>query len=783
MKMSDLIVNTKEGINQIKEIQFGVLSSSDIAKLSTIECVNNKLYDEESQFPIPYSPIDHCLGVNKKGDICPTCNKKIEQCPGHFGYVRLNLPIFHIGFFKKIIEILRCICKNCSRILLPEEEKQNFRAKASKMKKLSSTRIKNLIGEISKSCGKVKICPYCGSLNGKVKHIQGIKGPTIIVHEISKKDLENIKEKNNDNDEISYTRKFESAMILFSKKNRTKSSLSSTKETNKDNSSSDIISNELTSPFVYNLFSHISPEDFVFFGMDGENTSPLNLLLQYVIVPPLSIRPTVTMNIDGTNEDDLTMKISSMISINKYLKSYITEGNGNPYKLMDDLNTLQSIHAFYIDSNTKGVNRNIVGNKVIRSLCTRLKGKKGRFRGHLSGKRVDFSGRTVISPDPNLRIDQLGLPVFMAMLLTYPERVNKINMKKLKKMIMNGTQNYPGALFVISKNEGNKNYLENMSYYEKKELCNQLKIGDIVERHIIDEDVVLFNRQPSLHRVSIMGFHAKILPWRTLRFNESNCTPFNADFDGDEMNIHIPQTEEARAEANYLMNVVQNIQSPKSGEPLIASTQDFLTTCFLITQKDYFLDRTHFIRYCSYFNDGMEKVDIPPPAILKPKELWTGKQLFSVILKPNKNYKIVINLRNNSKSSSKKYKVDEFRCPKDGFVVIRNSELLCGIIDKENIGSGSKNGLLFAIIKDCGLNEAAKFLVRVSKFSGRWISDYGMSFGLSDVTPRKDLLRKKKICIKESFVKSSKEIRLFNQGKNELHSGMDAEKIFRSNFK
>ena len=120
-------------------------------------------------------------------------------------------------------------------------------------------------------------------------------------------------------------------------------------------------------------------------------------------------------------------------------------------------------------------------------------------------------------------------------------------------MIMNGTQNYPGALFVISKNEGNKNYLENMSYYEKKELCNQLKIGDIVERHIIDEDVVLFNRQPSLHRVSIMGFHAKILPWRTLRFNESNCTPFNADFDGDEMNIHIPQTEEAKAEANYLI--------------------------------------------------------------------------------------------------------------------------------------------------------------------------------------------------------------------------------------
>ena len=415
MKMSELIVNSKEGLNRIKEIQFGVLNFSDIAKLSTIECVNQYLYDE-NKVPIPYGPIDLRLGVNQKNKVCPTCNKKLENCPGHFGYIRLNLPIFHIGFFKKIIEILRLICKNCSRILLPEEEKYNIRIKANKYKKVSS-RMKVLLGEISKLCAKVKICPYCGALNGKVKHVQGVTGPTIIVHEINKKDIENIEE--TDEEEISYKNRYDTAMLLFSQK-KTKNNLSSNKELNGEqnnlnnifnNSNSATISTELTSPYIYSLFSHISPEDIIFLGMDGENSSPIDLLISYIPVPPLPIRPTVTMNLDGTNEDDLTIKLREMIHVNKYIKSYIEEGNGNTYKLMDDLNLIQSTHAYYINSNTKGINKNIVGTKQIRSLCTRLRGKTGRFRGNLSGKRVDFTGRTVISPDPNLRIDQLGVPV------------------------------------------------------------------------------------------------------------------------------------------------------------------------------------------------------------------------------------------------------------------------------------------------------------------------------------------------------------------------------------
>ena len=177
---------------------------------------------------------------------------------------------------------------------------------------------------------------------------------------------------------------------------------------------------------------------------------------------------------------------------------------------------------------------------------------------------------------------------------------------------------------------------------------------------MMDNDIILFNRQPSLHRLSIMSFRTKILPWRTLRFNECVCTPFNADFDGDEMNLHLPQTEEAKSEALYLMGVKENLITPKTAEPLVAATQDFLTTAFLITQKDFFLDRAHFYQYLTYFNDANEKIDIPPPSILKPVELWTGKQLFSLLLRPNRRSRVNVNVELKAKYFYNKCKNDEF---------------------------------------------------------------------------------------------------------------------------
>jgi DNA-directed RNA polymerase III subunit RPC1 len=369
---------------------------------------------------------------------------------------------------------------------------------------------------------------------------------------------------------------------------------------------------------------------------------------------------------------------------------------GQPHsKLKNTWDLLQYTLAQYINSDTPGLPMHLLGNKQIRAFCQRLKGKQGRFRGNLSGKRVDFSGRTVISPDPNVQIGQVVVPVDMARIFTFPTIVNQINIKRLKELIMNGPDVHPGANFVQF-TSGMKMKINNNN---KEEICSEIGIGDVVERHLYDGDTVLFNRQPSLHRLSIMSHKVKVMPWKTLRFNECCCGPYNADFDGDEMNIHLPQTHEAKAEANILMNVVNNLVTPKSGEPLIAATQDFITASWLLTQKDQFYDRAEFCKLCGYFCiEDNEIIKIPPPAILKPLKLWTGKQVMSMLVSQNKNSNISVD----AECAEKNYTQKDLKqmCPKDGYVLFRSSELLCGNLGKATLGDGSKKGLFYALIRN-----------------------------------------------------------------------------------
>ncbi|UYV60876.1 hypothetical protein LAZ67_1002654 [Cordylochernes scorpioides] len=249
--------------------------------------------------------------------------------------------------------------------------------------------------------------------------------------------------------------------------------------------------------------------------------------------------------------------------------------------IMDDWESLQAQYAMYINSDSPGIpapmqakssslcqrvcqlitrKANVswkplhcdrAPQKPFKGLVQRLKGKKGRFRGNLSGKRVDFSGRTVISPNPFLRINEVGVPIYMAKILSYPERVTKHNIHKLQQLVRNGPFTYPGANHIQYQN-GQRKYL---GYGNREMEANKIRFGDLVDRQMADGDILLFNRQPSLHKLSLMAHRARVLPFRTLRFNECVCTPYNADFDGDEMNIHMPQTEEARAEALVLMEV------------------------------------------------------------------------------------------------------------------------------------------------------------------------------------------------------------------------------------
>ena len=167
---------------------------------------------------------------------------------------------------------------------------------------------------------------------------------------------------------------------------------------------------------------------------------------------------------------------------------------------------MQAQIAMYIDSSLPSLQRNYSDLKPIRGFCQRLKGKQGRFRGNLSGKRVDFSGRTVISPDPNLSIDQVAVPMLVAKNLTYPERVSRYNIHKLQQLVQNGPDEWPGANYIIKKDSDFKLWLK---FGDRRRAADALVEGDIVERHLEDGDVVLFNRQPSLHKLSILSHYVR----------------------------------------------------------------------------------------------------------------------------------------------------------------------------------------------------------------------------------------------------------------------------------
>lgn len=611
---------------RIQQIRFGLQTPQEIVKCGVIPVYERALYKMPERTPHPNGVLDRRLGISSKTGVCETCGQKLADCAGHFGYLRLELPVFHIGYFKNIVQILQCICKTCSRVLLSPEEGKVWlrRFRSPRVERVQRT---GMFKRVLDRCKKQRVCPHCGEYNGVVKKATG---SLKVLHE-----------------------KFAKNVSLFDAYRETL--LEAMKYNDQIKAHLPRISDDLNPLRVQALFEKIPDTDCDMLDLKGR---PEHLIVTHVAVPPVAIRPSVEMD-GASNEDDITVKLTQIIEVNNILRQGLEKGLP-VQNLMENWDFLQVQAAMFINSDAPGLPQALqTPGRPLRGFVQRLKGKQGRFRGNLSGKRVDFSGRTVISPDPNLMINQVCVPMHMARVLTYPERVTQHNVQKLRQRILNGLTTWPGANFVVMA-DGTRWWLKDER--GRRKLAAELKIGDIVERHLEDGDIVLFNRQPSLHRISIMAFRAKVRPWRTLRFNECVCSPFNADFDGDEMNLHLPQTEEARAEAIELMGSVKNLCTPKNGETMIAATQDFLTCAFLVTSKDKFFTRAEFCQICSYMADGLDHVDLPTPTILKPMELWTGKQLFSILVRPNARTRIFVNLEMPEKIYSKK---GEHMCPVD----------------------------------------------------------------------------------------------------------------------
>ncbi|KAH8685994.1 hypothetical protein BGZ60DRAFT_396627 [Tricladium varicosporioides] len=745
---------------RFKELKFGIQSNQDIVNQAVLEVSDRILYDvEKNRRPISHGPLDSRLGISSKTGLCETCGEGLQNCNGHFGHVRLALPAFHIGYLKLIMNILQNICKECARVLLTETERRAF-LKDLRKPGIDNLRRTQICKKINQQCRKAKNCPYCESLNGQIRKIAVLK----LAHD---KYQAYTKSKANSKVKPAGLQTFEDSLFEAKKNN------------NEIEKHMRKAMEDLNPLRVLNLFKLITPSDCELLGINPAEGRPEMFIWQYIPAPPVCIRPSVAQD-NASTEDDLTTKLADIVHISSLIRAALQKGQ--PVQtIVEQWDYLQLQIAMYVNSDVPGLQQTGFG-KPIRGFCQRLKGKQGRFRGNLSGKRVDFSGRTVISPDPNLGIDQVAIPILVAKNLTYPERVQQHNITKLKACVLNGAEIHPGAQQIIKHGSGIKMSLK---FGDRKKQADNLKIGDVVERHLEDGDIVLFNRQPSLHKLSIMSHYVKVRPWRTFRLNECVCNPYNADFDGDEMNLHVPQTEEARTEAINLMGVKNNLSTPKNGEPIISATQDFITAAYLLSSKENFFDRKTFTHLCMYMVDGNLHLDLPPPAILKPEALWTGKQVFSVLMRPNQESPVKVNLDAKCREfqpipseASPKWAAD--MDINDGWLVVRNSEVMCGRMDKTTVGSGKKASIFYIILRDFGPDEAVIAMNRLAKISARYLTNQGFSIGINDVYPSSTLTAKKKSLVEAANAECEDNIRDFQSGKLQKAAGCNMEETLEN---
>ena len=464
---------------------------------------------------------------------------------------------------------------------------------------------------------------------------------------------------------------------------------------------------ELTSEEVRQRLEKITDDDLAILRIKGGR--PEWVVLTILPVPPVPVRPSITLETGERSEDDLTHKLVDVVRINERLRKNLELGA--PDFIIADIWELLQYHISTLMSNeisTLPPARHRSG-RALKTLIQRLSKKEGRFRGNLSGKRVNFSARTVISPDPSISITEVGVPIEIAKELTIPSKVNKNNIDQLKNIVLNGPDTHPGANYVVRPDGVRKKVTDE----NKKDIAAELDIGYIVERHLIDNDITIMNRQPSLHRMSMMAHHARIMPYRTFRLNLAVTIPYNADFDGDEMNMHIPQTEEAQVEAEMLMNVENNIRSPRYGLPIIACKHDHITGSYLLTRKETKLGRKEATRL--FLALGIEDFEL--------KDEYTGKEIFGYILPEDLNMTF--------KSAMADCKCSSEKCTHDSWVVIKDGKLKKGVIDDNALGE-KKARLIDVIEHKYGSQRAREFIDEVAKLALAVISMKGFSISLSD---------------------------------------------------
>ncbi len=634
------------------------------------------------------------LGTVDRRFCCHTCKQDVMSCIGHMGHIDLAYPVYHIGYIDVILKLLRTVCYFCSSFIVPHTNSKisimhrRYHSKATH----STSEHKQFLTAASNICKTKKVCSQC-----KCNQPCYMKSGTQI------------------------TAKFATL-------------------TEEENA---LVKGPFTALNALSIITSISDEDLKFLGFLDPQMLRDSIIMVRLIVPPPIMRPTIMVS-DGSRirgQDDLTIRLQDIVKQNKTIMNhaeYVKWDRDIPTELHKHYVALQHLVAVYINHDIKApasFHKNGRSSGPCRSLFYRLRGKRGRVRGNLMGKRCDYSSRTVITPDPYMDIDCIGVPEHIALRQTVPEMVNIYNIDKAREWIRKGDGVIGGCKSITVSGKGTF-YL---SMLKNRNMV--VKCGDVINRYLQDDDWIMFNRQPSLHKQSIMGHRVKLMKGLTFRLPVCCTTPYNADFDGDEMNMHVCQNRGALCEIANIMNANNQIISAQSNKPIISLVQDVLIGAYMMTSKDIFVRDIDYVTICCGAVRG-HLGTLPEPAIEFPCRLWTGKQLISEAI-PD------ITLTRGSKYSIVKETPDS---ETDGCTCIQRGALLSGVLCKQTLG-GVSGGIIHIICKDKGCTLAGAFIGNCQRLVHRWIEIHGFSIGIKDcVTPSSTQQRVKNI-IKTEFSK------------------------------
>jgi len=646
--------------SQIIGVQFSLLSPEEIRRGSVAEITSRDTYINDR--PVIGGLFDPRMGVLDPGLICPTDGLNYINTPGYFGHIELARPVYYIQYLSTILKMLRCVCFKCSKLLINKHLHKHI------LEMNAQQRWNYLFSIASKvsRCGEENE-DGCGTKQPKKVYKEGLA--TLFC------EWDNI-------DGLA----------------------------DEDGNIKDKLTLKLSCEQVLTILRRISDDDVKFMGFSPIWSRPDWMVCQVLAVPPPAVRPSVKHDAQQRSEDDISHIIVNIIKSNKALREKINQ-DANAKVIDDWTMVLQYYIATMIDNHIPGcapvAQRT---GRALKSIKERLVGKGGRVRGNLMGKRVDFSARSVITPDASIGIRELGVPIKIAKNMTTPAYVNSRNKNFLKKLVSNGPDIYPGAK-ILQRKSGESISLR---YVDRDSL--EINEGDIVHRHLMDGDPVLFNRQPSLHKMSMMCHITRVLKKGfTFRLNVGVTKPYNADFDGDEMNLHQPQDDEARTELRTLAAVAEQIISPANNASIIGIFQDSLLGAYRFTRKDInFSPRDAMNLLMNYDNVDTRLFDNTQKSI-------SSFEIISQILPPM-----------SAHFGNKMFDEDDDKKTTNNIVEINNGTYLRGQMDKGVLGASSR-GMIQSIFNDFGHDQAGNFIDNLQRIINHYMTMSSYSVGISDL--------------------------------------------------